>query len=274
MYGIDGRHKLDESALDHLEGYMGSSPVRIGNDAYDQLQLDIYGELLDSLYLTDKHVQPISFSGWKHILKHVQWISENWQRKDDGIWEVRGGQQQFVYSKVMAWVALDRAIRLSRKRSFPADLQDLSRIRDEIFMEIIEKGWNEKRQAFDQYYGSNTLDASTLMMPLVFFMSPYDPMMEKTIETRAILKDKMSPEKSHPIQPLRQQDLDELEEHISTQPSSQEPENEKKQEEKEEVVTSEHLEALAREIYGSICQRLQIERERYGLNPASRRLPW
>jgi len=99
-------------------------------------------------------------------------------------------------------------------------------------------------------------------------------LMEKTIETRAILKDKMSPEKSHPIQPLRQQDLDELEEHISTQPSSQEPENEKKQEEKEEVVTSEHLEALAREIYGSICQRLQIERERYGLNPASRRLPW
>jgi GH15 family glucan-1,4-alpha-glucosidase len=182
MYGIDGRHKLEEHSLDHLEGYMGSSPVRIGNGAYDQLQLDIYGELLDSLYLTDKHVQPISYSGWKHIIKHVQWISDNWQRKDDGIWEVRGGQQHFVYSKVMAWVALDRAIRLSRKRSFPANLQELSRTRDEIYMEIIEKGWNEELQAFDQYFGSNTLDASTLMMPLVFFMSPYDPMMEKTIE--------------------------------------------------------------------------------------------
>ena len=182
MYGIDGRHELPEFELSHLEGYMGSSPVRIGNGAYDQLQLDIYGELIDSIYLFDRHVRPISYSGWATIMKHVNWISENWQRKDDGIWEVRGGQQHFVYSKVMAWVALDRAVRLSRKRSFPADLQELSRIRDEIFMEIIDKGWNEERQAFDQYYGSNTLDASNLMMPLVFFMSPYDPMMEKTMD--------------------------------------------------------------------------------------------
>jgi GH15 family glucan-1,4-alpha-glucosidase len=182
MYGIDGRHELSEFTLDHLEGYMGSSPVRIGNGAFDQLQLDIYGELIDSIYLFDKHVRPIAYSGWKHIYKHVKWISENWQRKDDGIWEVRGGQQHFVYSKVMAWVALDRAIRLSTKRSFPADLQDLSRKRDEIFMEIIDKGWNEKRQAFDQFYGSNSLDASNLMMPLVFFMSPYDPMMQKTLD--------------------------------------------------------------------------------------------
>jgi GH15 family glucan-1,4-alpha-glucosidase len=182
MYGIDGRHKLTEHTLDHLEGYMGSSPVRIGNGAYDQLQLDIYGELIDSVYLFDKHVRPISFSGWQHIMKYVGWISENWKRKDDGIWEVRGGQQHFVYSKVMAWVALDRAVRLSRKRSFPADLQELSRIRDEIFMEIINKGWNEKRQTFDQYYGSNTLDASNLMMSLVFFMAPYDPMMENTLD--------------------------------------------------------------------------------------------
>jgi GH15 family glucan-1,4-alpha-glucosidase len=182
MYGIDGRHKLTEHTLDHLEGYMGSSPVRIGNGAYDQLQLDIYGELIDSIYLFDRHVRPISYSGWTTVMKHVRWISENWQRKDDGIWEVRGGQQHFVYSKVMAWVALDRAIRLSRKRSFPADLQELSRKRDEIFMEIIDRGWNEQRQAFDQYYGSNTLDASNLMMSLVFFMAPYDPMMEKTLD--------------------------------------------------------------------------------------------
>jgi len=182
MYGIDGRHTLTEHTLDHLEGYMGSSPVRIGNGAYDQLQLDIYGELIDSIYLFDRHVRPISYSGWTTVMKHVRWISENWQRKDDGIWEVRGGQQHFVYSKVMAWVALDRAIRLSRKRSFPADLQELSRKRDEIFMEIIDRGWNEKKQAFDQYYGSNTLDASNLMMSLVFFLAPYDPMMEKTLD--------------------------------------------------------------------------------------------
>ncbi len=186
MYGIDGRHKLTESHLDHLEGYMGSSPVRIGNGAYDQLQLDIYGELLDSIYLFDKHVRPISFSGWLTVYKHVKWISNNWDKTDEGIWEVRGGQQHFVYSKVMAWVALDRAIRLANKRSFPADLNELHQIRDKIFLEVIEKGWNKEKQSFDQYYGSGTLDASNLMMPLVFFMSPHDPMMEKTIN--AILK--------------------------------------------------------------------------------------
>ncbi|MCK4853026.1 MAG: glycoside hydrolase family 15 protein [Bacteroidales bacterium] len=186
MYGIDGRHELTERTLDHLEGYMGSSPVRIGNGAWDQLQLDIYGELIDSIYLFDKHVRPVSYYGWNNIYKHINWISENWDRPDDGIWEVRGGQQHFVYSKVMAWVALDRAIRLAKKRSFPADLFEWTRIRDKIFLEVVEKGWNKERQTFDQYYGSNTLDASTLMMPLVFFMSPYDPMMSKTLD--AILR--------------------------------------------------------------------------------------
>jgi len=186
MYAIDGRHELTEQTLDHLEGYMGSSPVRIGNGAWNQLQLDIYGELMDSIYLYDKYVRPISYSGWKHIHKHVRWISENWDRPDDGIWEVRGGQQHFVYSKVMAWVALDRGIRLARKRSFPSERDEWSKIRDRIFLDVIGKGWNEGMHAFDQYYGSNTLDASNLMMPLVFFMSPYDPMMLKTVD--AILR--------------------------------------------------------------------------------------
>jgi len=186
MYGIDGRHRLTEESLDHLEGYRGSSPVRIGNGAYDQLQLDIYGELIDSIYLYDKHVRPISYTGWKRIFSHVDWISKNWDRTDEGIWEVRGGQQHFVYSKVMSWVALDRAIRLSRKRSLPADIGHLLRIRDQIFLEVIDKGWDPQRKAFSQYYGSKTLDASNLMMPLVFFMSPYDPMMEETMD--AIMK--------------------------------------------------------------------------------------
>ena len=186
MYGIDGRHELTEQTLDHLEGYMGSSPVRIGNGAWDQLQLDIYGELIDSIYLYDKYVRPVSYSGWKHIHKHIRWISENWDQPDDGIWEVRGGQQHFVYSKVMAWVALDRGIRLARKRSFPSERDQWSKIRDRIFLDVVEKGWNEKMQAFEQYYGSNTLDASNLMMPLVFFMSPHDPMMLSTLD--AILK--------------------------------------------------------------------------------------
>jgi len=182
MYGIDGRHELEEQVLDHFEGYMKSSPVRIGNGAYDQLQLDIYGELIDSIYLFDKHVVPIGFRGWKVIVKLVNWVINNWDRKDEGIWEVRGGQQHFVYSRLMCWVALDRAIRLSRKRSFPADLEKWITARDAIYLDIMEHGWSEERQSFVQSYGSQTLDAANLMMPLVFFLSPNDPMMIKTLE--------------------------------------------------------------------------------------------
>lgn len=182
MYGIDGRHELKEEVLDHLEGYMKSSPVRIGNGAYDQLQLDIYGELMDSVYLFNKYGIPISFNGWQEITKIVNWVVDNWKQKDEGIWEVRSGKQEFVYSKLMCWVALDRAIRLSQKRSFPGDLGTWIKTRDEIYMEIMEKGWSEERQAFIQYYGSNSLDASNLMMPLVFFIAPTDPMMIKTLD--------------------------------------------------------------------------------------------
>jgi len=182
MYGIDGRHHLEEQELDHFEGYMKSSPVRIGNGAYDQLQLDIYGELLDSVYLYDKYGTPIGYRGWKVIVRLVDWVVENWNRKDEGIWEVRGGQQHFVYSRLMCWVALDRAIRLSRKRSFPADLEKWIVARDTIYLDIMQHGWSEEKQSFVQSYGSQTLDASNLMMPLVFFLSPNDPMMIKTLK--------------------------------------------------------------------------------------------
>ena len=112
MYGIDGRHEMPEEILDHLDGYRGSRPVRIGNAASEQLQLDIYGELIDSIYLYDKHGSPISYDLWNHMRRMLDWVAENWERPDDGIWEVRGGQQQFVYSKMQCWVALDRALRL------------------------------------------------------------------------------------------------------------------------------------------------------------------
>jgi GH15 family glucan-1,4-alpha-glucosidase len=182
MYGIDGRHHLEEQELDHFEGYMKSSPVRIGNGAYDQLQLDIYGELLDSVYLYDKYGTPIGYRGWKVIVSMVNWVVDNWNKKDEGIWEVRSGQQHFVYSKLMCWVALDRAIRLSRKRSFPAELEKWTQARDAIYLDIMEHGWSDKKQSFVQHYGSQTLDASNLMMPLVFFLSPNDPMMIKTLK--------------------------------------------------------------------------------------------
>ena len=190
MYGIDGRHELKEEILDHLEGYMKSGPVRIGNGAYDQLQLDIYGELMDSVYLFDKYGVQMSYGGWQEVKKIVNWVVENWKLKDEGIWEVRSGKQEFVYSKLMCWVALDRAIRLSVKSSLPADLNKWIATRDEIYNEIMEKGWSKERKAFIQYYGSSNLDASNLMMPLVFFMAPTDPMMLSTLD--ATLK---SPEK-------------------------------------------------------------------------------
>ncbi|MBI4639119.1 MAG: glycoside hydrolase family 15 protein, partial [Candidatus Tectomicrobia bacterium] len=182
MYGIDGRHTLIEETLDHLEGYKGSRPVRVGNSAYNQLQLDIYGELMDSVYLYNKHGTPISYGLWIHLRRLVNWVCDNWQQKDEGIWEVRGGRQHFVYSKLMCWVALDRGLRLADKRSFPADRDRWLKVRDQIYEEIMSQGWNRKRQAFVQHYESETLDAANLIMPLVFFLSPTDPRMLKTLD--------------------------------------------------------------------------------------------
>ena len=175
MYGIDGRHELNEETLDHFEGYKGSRPVRVGNNAYGQLQLDIYGELMDSVYLYNKYGAPISYDLWQHLRKLVNWVVANWRQPDEGIWEVRGGRRHFVYSKLMCWVALDRALRLADKRSFPAERDRWASVRDEIYEEIMAKGWNAEIGAFTQHYDSLALDAANLVMPLVFFLSPADP---------------------------------------------------------------------------------------------------
>jgi len=182
MYGIDGRSELTEEILDHLEGYRGSRPVRIGNAAHEQLQLDIYGELMDAVYLQNKYVEPVGYDGWVHLRGLVDWLCENWKQPDEGIWEVRGGRRHFVYSKLMSWVAVDRALRLADKRSFPADRGRWLKVRDEIYEEVMAKGWNQSRGAFVQAYGSDALDASNLLMPLVFFMAPNDPRMLSTID--------------------------------------------------------------------------------------------
>jgi GH15 family glucan-1,4-alpha-glucosidase len=182
MYGIDGRQDLSEEILDHLEGYKGSSPVRVGNGAYNQLQLDVYGELMDSVYLFNKYGVPISYALWTALRDLLNWVCDNWQRSDSGIWEVRSGQQQFVYSKLMCWVALDRGLRLAEKRSLPADRERWLAVRDQLYEQLMEKGWNASRQSFVQYYGSDSLDAGSLMMPLVFFLSPADPRMLATLD--------------------------------------------------------------------------------------------
>ncbi len=182
MYGIDGSHDLEEHTLDHLSGYMNSQPVRIGNGAADQLQLDIYGELMDAVYLSNKYQTPISYDFWSYLRKIINWVCDNWHRADEGIWEVRGGRAHFVYSKLMCWVAIDRGIRLAAKRSFPSDTERWVRVRDEIYEQIIQNGWSDNVEAFTQAYGRDALDASNLIMPMVFFMSPSDPRMLKTLD--------------------------------------------------------------------------------------------
>ena len=172
MYGIDGRTELTEETLDHLDGYAGSRPVRIGNGAYQQLQLDIYGELLDALWLFNSYVRPIGRDAWAVARRIVDYVCANWQRPDEGIWETRGGQQDFVYSRLMCWVAIDRGLKIANSRSLPADRVRWSTIRDEIYDEIMERGWNEELGIFVQHYGSQTLDAANLMMVLTFFLSP------------------------------------------------------------------------------------------------------
>jgi GH15 family glucan-1,4-alpha-glucosidase len=182
MYRIDGRAELTEETLDHLEGYRGSRPVRIGNAAHRQLQLDIYGELMDAVYLHNKYVEPVGYDAWTRLRRLVDWLCDNWKREDEGIWEVRAGRQHFVLSKVMSWVALDRSLRLADKRSFPADRGGWLATRDEIYEEVMAKGWDPRSQAFVRAYGSEALDASTLLMPLVFFMAPNDPRMLRTLD--------------------------------------------------------------------------------------------
>ena len=127
MYTIDGRQVMREETLDHFEGYLGSRPVRIGNEARGHLQLDIYGELMDSVYLYDKYGSPIGHDTWMNVVRLIDWVCAHWREKDESIWEVRGGRREFLYSRVMCWVAVDRAIRLANRRSFPAPLYPLVR---------------------------------------------------------------------------------------------------------------------------------------------------
>ena len=182
VYTLEGRHEIPEESLNHLDGYRGSVPVRIGNAAYHQSQLDIYGELLDSIYIYNKYGAPISYDLWCNLERLLAYVCDHWRESDEGIWEVRGGSSHFVYSKLMCWVALDRGLRLAAKRSFPADYDRWLKNRDEIYREIMERGWNEKEQSFVQSYGSDRMDASNLLMPLVFFVSPADPRMLKTLD--------------------------------------------------------------------------------------------
>ena len=182
MYGIDGRREITEQLLAHLEGYRGSAPVRIGNNAATQLQLDIYGELVDSIYLYDKYGTPVSHRSWNDLAHMVDWICENWDQADEGIWETRGGRQQFTYSRLQCWVAVERTLRMATARGLPADRPRLEGARDQIYRQIHERGWNQKREAFVQHYDTDVLDAAVLLMPLMKFIAPQDPRWLSTLD--------------------------------------------------------------------------------------------
>jgi GH15 family glucan-1,4-alpha-glucosidase len=189
MYGLDGRQKLDEISLDHLGGYANSRPVRIGNAAYQQLQLDIYGEMMDSIYLANKYGQAVSYQGWQDTQRILKWLEGNWQRPDEGIWEVRGGPREFLHSRLMCWVAFDRALRLALRRSLPGPLDVWHRTRNAIRDDIFNNFWDSELRTFVQAKGTKEVDASALLMPMMRFISPVDPMWLATmrrIEERLI----------------------------------------------------------------------------------------
>ncbi|MGX1160364.1 GH15 family glucan-1,4-alpha-glucosidase [Arthrobacter sp. SLBN-100] len=182
LYGIDGREHLAEEELPHWEGYMASAPVRIGNGAATQLQLDIYGELMDSVYLCNKYGRPLYHDGWVQLTRNLEWLIDHWDQPDEGIWETRAGRQNYTYSRLMSWVALERAIRIARQRGLPADIQRWMGVRDTIYGQIMERGWNPARRAFAQHYDSQVLDASLLLMPLCKFLAPTDPRWISTLD--------------------------------------------------------------------------------------------
>jgi GH15 family glucan-1,4-alpha-glucosidase len=181
MYTIHGGHDMTELTLDHLDGYRHSRPVRIGNGAYTQLQLDITGEFLDGFYVST-HKRGIYYAGWHYLLRLLKWLENNWQGGDEGIWEVRGGRRAFVHSRVMCWAAFDRAIRIAQDQGLPAPLEEWRATRDTIYQEIMENGWSEEKQSFVQYYGSDAVDASLLLISLVGFTAETDPRIVHTIE--------------------------------------------------------------------------------------------
>ncbi|GGT62239.1 glucoamylase [Streptomyces atratus] len=182
MYRIDGNPELPEEILDHFEGYRGSFPVRIGNGAADQLQLDIYGEAVYALAQGGEIAQQATYQGWRALARTLDWFAENWNRPDEGIWETRGGRKDFTYSRVMSWVAFDHGLRLAETFRRPADLEGWRRARDAVFEQVMQRGWSETERAFIQYFDGDVLDASLLLMPRVAFIAPRDPSWLSTLD--------------------------------------------------------------------------------------------
>ncbi|HUA30413.1 MAG TPA: glycoside hydrolase family 15 protein [Streptosporangiaceae bacterium] len=181
MYRVDGTSDLTEETLDHFEGWRGSRPVRVGNGAANQLQLDIYGECMDAIALADDRTAEMAHEGWMAIASITDWLCDHWDQPDEGIWETRGGRKNFTYGRFQSWVALDRAIRIASRRAKPANLVRWTAERDKIYNQIMDRGWHPKIGAFTQHYDTDVLDSSLLMMPLMGFIAPRDPMWTSTL---------------------------------------------------------------------------------------------
>ncbi|HEY1574618.1 MAG TPA: glycoside hydrolase family 15 protein [Pseudonocardiaceae bacterium] len=182
MYRVDGSSDLAEEVLDHWSGYRDSSPVRVGNGAADQLQLDIYGEALDSLFFADQAGLQVPSRGWSAVRGVLDWLADNWDQPEEGIWETRGGRQPFTYGRLMCWVALDRGIRIAAAHGRPAAVERWAKERDAIYEQIMARGWDPGRRAFVQHYNTNVLDSSLLRMSTVGFIAPRDPQWLSTLD--------------------------------------------------------------------------------------------
>ena len=189
MYAVDGSKVMEEEVLDHLEGYMGSGPVRIGNAAKDQYQLDIYGELLDTIYLYNKNHSKINYDFWLTVQGHIACVVDGWKDPDHGMWEFRSGTKHFLHTRLMCWVAMDRAIKIAIDRSFPFPEAEWKKVRDDIYADIYEGFWNEKMGCWVQYKGAEAVDASVLLMPLVHFITADEP---RWLSTLRVVEEKLS----------------------------------------------------------------------------------
>lgn len=193
MYGVAGERRLPEFEVPSLSGYQGSKPVRIGNAASEQLQLDVYGEVIDAFYLSRKHGLEKSDVGWTLMRALVNHLEDIWHQPDDGIWEIRGPRRHFVHSKVMAWVGVDRAVRCIQDFGEDGPLERWMRLRSDIHDEVCRFGFSRKLNSFVQYYGSSELDASLLLLPLVGFLPPEDPRIRGTLAAieKNLLRDRL-----------------------------------------------------------------------------------
>lgn len=181
LYSLDGSNHIGEEKLSHLSGYRGSGPVRLGNEAYKELHLDIYGPVLDAVYLHNKYGAPLDYDVWQSLKPILNWLADNWHRADEGMWEIKGNHE-YVSSRVLSWVALERAVRIGHARGLPAGEGRWVKERDTIYEEVMEKGWDPQQKSFVEFYGADTPDASLLLMPLVKFVGPTDPRWISTLE--------------------------------------------------------------------------------------------